>query len=75
MNKFDSIRDFCKNFRIILGITLIGIGIYLNIDTLLQGVFAPSWFYLGIIPLIAGLSGFCPLCIITKKCSIPTKDK
>jgi hypothetical protein len=28
------------------------------------------WFYLGAIPLIAGLVNFCPLCIITKKCEI-----
>ena len=29
------------------------------------------WFYLGAIPLIAGLMNFCPLCIITKKCDLP----
>jgi hypothetical protein len=29
------------------------------------------WFYLGVIPLIAGIANFCPLCIITKKCDLP----
>jgi hypothetical protein len=28
------------------------------------------WF-LGVIPLVAGLVNFCPLCIITKKCDLP----
>lgn len=60
MNIFDKIRGFCKNFRIILGIVLIITGI----------ITGNIWFYLGIVPLIAGLFNFCPLCIITKKCSI-----
>jgi len=60
MNKFDKIRRFCRVFRIILGIALIGVGVYLD----------NAWFYLGILPLIAGLTNFCPLCIISKKCSI-----
>ncbi|MDX1809314.1 MAG: DUF2892 domain-containing protein [Sulfurospirillaceae bacterium] len=60
MNKYDKIRKFCRVFRIILGIVLIGVGIYLS----------NPWFYLGIIPLIAGLANFCPLCIISKKCTI-----
>jgi len=29
-----------------------------------------AWFYLGVIPFIAGAVNFCPLCIITKKCDI-----
>jgi len=32
-----------------------------------------GWFFLGFIPLIAGLTGFCPLCMITKKCDLPNK--
>lgn len=28
-------------------------------------------FYLGVVPLIAGITNFCPLCIITKKCDLP----
>ena len=27
------------------------------------------WFYLGIIPLVAGLADFCPVCIFSKKCT------
>jgi hypothetical protein len=27
------------------------------------------WFYLGIIPLIAGIVDFCPTCMISKKCT------
>ena len=59
MNKFDKIRSFCKKFRILLGIVLIAIGVYTGI----------VWFYLGLIPLIAGLADFCPLCMISKKCT------
>ena len=58
---YNKIRKFCRVFRIIIGTLLIGAGVYTGI----------KWFYLGIIPLIAGLANFCPLCIITKKCDIP----
>lgn len=60
MNKFDKIRSFCRKFRILLGIVLIGIGF----------ITGNAWFYLGVIPLIAGIANFCPICIISKKCSI-----
>ena len=73
MNKFDKIRNFCNTFRILLGVGAIAIGVYLNMDTLMQGEFVWSWFYLGLAPLIAGLCNFCPLCIITQKCTIKTK--
>jgi len=33
------------------------------------------WFYLGAIPLIAGIVNFCPLCAITKECPIVGKAK
>ena len=56
----NKIRAVCRPIRIVLGLALIGAGVYTGIN----------WFYLGIIPLIAGLSNFCPLCIITKKCDI-----
>ncbi len=59
MNKYDKFRNFCKKFRIIIGLILIAIGFFTDI----------LWFYLGVIPLIAGLIDFCPICIITKKCS------
>lgn len=60
MNKYDKFRAFCKRFRIVLGVILIGVGI----------VTGNAWFYLGVIPLIAGLANFCPLCMITKKCTM-----
>ncbi|HIP14756.1 MAG TPA: DUF2892 domain-containing protein [Sulfurimonas autotrophica] len=58
---FNKIRKICRPIRIVLGLALILIGI-------MTGV---VWFYLGIIPLIAGLTNFCPLCIISKKCDLP----
>jgi hypothetical protein len=60
MNKYDKIKKTCRVIRIVLGISLIGVGFYLS----------NPWFYLGIIPLVAGLANFCPICIISKKCTI-----
>ena len=59
----NKIRAACRPIRIIAGLALIGYGVYSE----------NQWFYLGVIPLIAGLVNFCPLCIITKKCDIPAK--
>jgi len=61
---FNKIRKFCRVFRIILGLGLIITGV-------ITGIF---WFYLGVIPLIAGAVNFCPLCIITKKCDLPNTE-
>jgi len=58
---FNKIRSFCRVFRIILGLGLIITGVVTGI----------VWFYLGAIPLLAGILNFCPLCIITKKCDLP----
>ncbi len=63
MNTFDKIRSFCRPFRIIIGLVLIATGFLLS----------NPWFYLGVVPLIVGLLDFCPLCIISKKCSIKQK--
>ena len=60
VEKVLKIRKFCRIFRIILGVVLIIVGVVTGI----------VWFYLGILPLVAGIANFCPLCIITKKCSI-----
>lgn len=60
VNKF---RAICRPIRIVIGSALIAYGVYSGIQ----------WFYLGIIPLIAGLVNFCPACIITKKCDVETK--
>ena len=62
---FNKIRKICRPIRIVLGITLIATGV----------ITVNPWFYLGVIPLIAGLMNSCPLCIITKKCDLPeTKE-
>jgi hypothetical protein len=60
MNKYDKIRNFCKTFRITLGSALIAVAVVTGIN----------WFYLGIIPLVAGSINFCPLCVFSKKCTI-----
>lgn len=63
MNKYDKFRNFCWKFRIVIGVVLIAIAIFTG----------NMWFYLGVIPLIAGLTKFCPTCMITKKCT--TKEE
>ncbi len=60
VEKVLKIRKFCRMFRIVIGVILIALGIYTHI----------IWFYLGIVPLLAGIFNFCPLCAITKKCDI-----
>ena len=62
---YNKIRKVCRVFRIILGVALIIAGVTTGI----------IWFYLGIIPLIAGIVNFCPLCIITKKCDLPQSSE
>lgn len=57
---FDKIRKNCRVIRIIVGLALIVTGFVTD----------NAWFYLGLIPLVAGIANFCPLCMITKKCSI-----
>jgi len=53
-------RQVCRPIRIVLGLALIATGF----------ITGNAWFYLGVVPLIAGIVNFCPLCIITKKCDI-----
>lgn len=60
MNIYEKIRKVCRPIRVLVGIVLIVIGF----------ITENAWFYLGIIPLIAGITNFCPACIISKKCSI-----
>jgi hypothetical protein len=57
---YNKIRKNCRVIRIAVGLGLIGVAV----------VTGNAWFYLGVIPLIAGIVNFCPLCIITKKCDI-----
>ena len=67
---YNKIRSFCSKFRIVLGAVLIAAAFLIG-DA---WEYSP-WLYLGIIPLIAGFTKFCPLCIITKKCDLPEDDK
>ncbi len=64
---FNKIRSFCQKFRIVLGLLLIAVGFLVTAEK----QFYNLWFALGAIPLIAGLTNFCPLCIVTKRCDLP----
>jgi len=59
----EKIRKVCRPFRIVLGLSLIGYGLFSG----------NAWFYLGAMPLIAGIMDFCPLCKITGQCDIMPK--
>jgi len=61
----NKIRKVCRPIRIVLGLGLITAGVVTGIN----------WFYLGVIPLIAGIANFCPLCIITKQCDLPESSE
>jgi len=58
---FNKIRKNCRIVRIIVGIALIIAGVVTGVN----------WFYLGVLPLLAGIVNFCPLCLITKQCDLP----
>lgn len=64
MNTYDKIRSFCRKFRIIIGVVILTIGFLLGDGSLNLG-----WWWLGLLPLIAGIVDFCPTCIISKKCT------
>ncbi|MGB5867284.1 MAG: DUF2892 domain-containing protein [Arcobacteraceae bacterium] len=68
MNIYQKIKHFCRPFRIIIGLVAIMIGYLLS-----DGSLSWSWWYLGVIPLIVGLTNFCPLCTLTNKCDIGSK--
>lgn len=55
------LKKICRPIRIVVGLILILTG-------LITGI---SWFYLGIIPLIAGITNFCFLGLFSKKCELP----
>ena len=57
----NKIRKICRPIRIVVGLALIATGM----------ITGNGWFYLGVVPLIAGITNFCPLCIITKQCDLP----
>jgi len=57
-------RKVCRPIRIVLGLALI-------LGAVVTGM---KILYIGIIPLIAGLSNFCPACYFTGQCDILAKD-
>ena len=57
----NKIRKACRPIRIVLGLALIATGFFTS----------NPWFYLGVVPLIAGIVNFCPLCTITGQCDLP----
>ncbi|MDQ7047422.1 MAG: DUF2892 domain-containing protein [Sulfurovum sp.] len=59
----NKLRAVCRPIRIVAGLGLIAYAVYSG----------NQWFYLGAMPLIAGLVNFCPACLITKKCDIEEK--
>ncbi|MFT5660867.1 MAG: hypothetical protein ACI9TV_001511 [Sulfurimonas sp.] len=66
----NKIRKVCRVVRIVVGLALIGVGAYYVLNATPETPANYLWF-LGAIPLIAGLVNFCPLCLITKQCDIP----
>ena len=66
----NKIRSFCRVVRITVGLALVGYGVSTVLNATPEAPANYLWF-LGVIPLIAGIINFCPLCIITKKCDLP----
>ena len=58
---FNKIKKICRPIRVVVGMALIVTAV----------VTGENLFYLGVVPLIAGIVNFCPLCIITQKCDLP----
>lgn len=61
----NTFRSICRFVRIVGGLGLVLTGVIQ-----LGAMENAAWFFLGAIPLIAGLVNFCPVCLITKKCDI-----
>ena len=66
----NKIRSVCRVVRIVVGLALVGYGATSVLNATPETPANYLWF-LGAIPLLAGLINFCPLCIITKKCDLP----
>jgi hypothetical protein len=60
LNKFDKFRRASRPYRIIFGMGLVTAA----------AATGTAWMYVGIAPLLFGLVDFCPMCVVTKKCSI-----
>jgi len=57
---FNKMKTVCRPIRIVAGLALIAYAVYSG----------NNWFYLGVLPLIAGLVNFCPACIVSKQCDV-----
>ena len=57
-------KKVCRPIRIVLGTALIAVGYFTG----------NHWFYLGGLPLVAGLFDFCPACYFGT-CDIPQKKQ
>ncbi len=68
MSLLEKIRSFYRPLKIIAGILAIATGYLLG-----DGTLSWSWWYLGAIPLIIGLTNYCPLCSLINKCDIGSK--
>ena len=69
----NKIRSVCRVVRIVVGLALVGYGITSVLNATPEAPANYLWF-LGAIPLIAGIINFCPLCIITKQCDLPESE-
>ena len=58
---FNKIRKVCRVVRIVVGLALIATGV----------ISGNNLYFLGVIPVIAGIVNFCPICQFTNKCEIP----
>ena len=66
----NKIRSVCRVIRIVVGLALIGVGVSGILNATPEAPANYLWF-LGAIPLTAGIINFCPLCLITKQCDMP----
>ena len=59
-NTFEKLRTICKPVRVVAGLALISVAV----------ITGNAWFYLGVVPLIAGTLNFCIPCAVSKQCNI-----
>ena len=65
----NKIRKVCRVVRIVVGLALISVGALSVMNATPENP-EVYWWFLGALPLVAGIANFCPLCIITKQCDL-----
>ena len=60
---FSLIKKYSRVIRIISGLVFILAAYITDIP----------WLYIGVFPLLSGITNICPMCIIMKRCSIKQK--